>query len=359
MTSPAPYMRWAKSRPAATYDLAQSNLLPVTPDELPGLFDGVSYTGAIPDGYPPLREAIAARYGVGIEQVALGAGCSGANFLVCAALISPGDEVVIEHPVYDPLVAAARMAGGKVYHFERRFEEGWRVEPKRVAAHTTSRTRLIILSSAHNPGGVRAHPDALRALGELADARDAWVLVDEAYGALAYDGDAASAVHAHPRIVITGSMTKSHGLAGLRCGWAVGDARAMERVRMTRDAVDAVGVFAAEVASARAFASIDILEARARKVAQANLAQVRALVESRDALDWVEPDGGTVAFLQLRGSRNTIPFVERLFRDFHTAVSPGHFFGAPGFFRVSFGGDEKNIEGGLDAIARCLDSGTE
>jgi aspartate/methionine/tyrosine aminotransferase len=352
-------MRWAKSRPAAKYDLAQSNLLPVTPDELPGLFDGVPYSGPVPDGYRPLLEAIAARYGVGVERVALGSGCGGANFLVCAALLSPGDEVVVEHPVYDPLVAAARMVGGKVYHFERRFDEDWRIDPERVAGHMTSRTRLVILSSAHNPGGVRAHPEALHALGELAAARDAWVLVDEAYGALAYGGEAVSAMHAHPRILITGSMTKSHGLAGLRCGWVVGSERAVERVRLARDAVDAVGVFPAEVASARAFASIDRLEARARALMEANFKGVKALVEARDELDWVEPDGGTVAFLKLKGSRNTIPFVERLFDEFGTAVAPGNYFGAPEFFRVSFGGEKKNIEGGLEAIVRCLDSATD
>lgn len=200
-TSPAPYMRWAKSRPAAKYDLAMSNMASVTDEELPGLFDGVALDGAIPDGYPPLREAIARYYGVGDDNVALGGGCSGANFLVCAALIPAGDEVVVERPIYDPLVGAARLVGGKVYFFERRFEEGWRVDPEAVVSHMTSRTRLVILSSAYNPGGVRVTPAAVHALGEAAAERDAWVLVDEAYGALVLDGSkAVSAVHAHPRL---------------------------------------------------------------------------------------------------------------------------------------------------------------
>ena len=357
--SPAPYMRWAKSRPAAKYDLAQSNLRGVTPDELPGLFDGVPLGGPNPDGYPPLREAIAGYTGVGEEQVAVASGTSGANFLVCAALLSPGDEVVAEHPVYDPLLASARLVGAKVAHFERRFEDGWRVDPDRVATFMTERTRLLIVSSAYNPGGVRVDADSLRGLGELAAARDAWVLVDEAYGALTHGADPVSAVHAHPRCVVTSSLTKSHGLHGLRCGWVVGDRAAIERVRLARDAVDSVGVYPAEVASARAFEHMDMLEARAREVVEPNFEQVRAFIESRDELSWVVPDGGTVAFLKLEGTDNAGAFAERLSSEFETAVVPGHFFGAPGFFRLSFGGSSEVLAAGLKQIGACLDAGAE
>jgi aspartate/methionine/tyrosine aminotransferase len=352
-------MRWAKSRPAAKFDLAMSNMVSVTKEELPGLFDGVALDGAIPDGYPPLRQAIARYYGVEDENVALGGGCSGANFLVCAALLSAGDEVVAEHPVYDPLVGAARIVGGKVVNFERRFEEGWRIDPERAASHMTSRTRLVILSSAYNPTGVRADAGALHALGQAAAERDAWILVDEAYGALVHRGEAVSAMHAHPRVIITGSFTKSHGLNGLRCGWAVGNPDAIARVRLARDTVDAVGVYPAEVASARAFDHIDMLEARARNRVMVNLETVRAFIASRDELSWVEPDGGTVAFIKLNGVDDATPFVTRLFDRFETAVGPGHFFGAPGFFRISFGGDPENLSGGLNAIERCLDTDAE
>jgi len=352
-------MRWAKSRPAAKYDLAQSNMLGVTPDELSGLFDGVPLGGSNPDGYPPLRAAIAGYYGVGDGQVALATGTSGANLLVCAALLSPGDEVVAEHPVYDPLVAAARLVGGKIVHFERRFEEGWRVDPDRVATFMTTRTRLLIVSSAYNPGGVRVGADVLHALGELAAARDAWVLVDEAYGALAHGGEAVSGVHAHPRCIVTGSLTKSHGLFGLRCGWVVGDRDLIERARMARDAVDNVGVYPAEVASARAFEHIEMLESRSRELIAENFETVRTFVESRNELSWVVPDGGTVTFLKLNAADDAGPFVERLFSEFETAVAPGHFFGAPGFFRVSFGGDAGTLADGLKQIARCLDADPE
>src|SRR5207344_2960527 len=108
-------------------------------------------------------------------------GCSGANFLTCAALVDAGDHVLLEHPVYDPLVAAAKMVGAEVSFFERRFEEGYALDVGRIAAALKPRTRLVILSSPHNPSGVLAEESALRELGRIARKAGALVLVDEVY----------------------------------------------------------------------------------------------------------------------------------------------------------------------------------
>ena len=91
--SRAPYMEWARHRPSPEVDLAGSNLLPCTLDDLPCAREALEIAGESPDGYPPLVEAIAGRYGVAADRVATAGGCSGANFLACAALLETGDEV--------------------------------------------------------------------------------------------------------------------------------------------------------------------------------------------------------------------------------------------------------------------------
>src|SRR5512144_2634534 len=164
--SRAPYMEWARHRPSPEVDLAGSNLLPCTLDDLPGAREAL---------------AIAGRYGVAANCVATAGGCSGANFLACAAILEIGDEVLIEHPAYDPLAAAARMLGAAVRFFERRFEEGYVPDADRVAAALNSRTRLVILSSPHNPSGVLASRESLDALGRVAEKAGVHVLVDEVY----------------------------------------------------------------------------------------------------------------------------------------------------------------------------------
>ncbi|MGD8279215.1 MAG: pyridoxal phosphate-dependent aminotransferase, partial [Gemmatimonadota bacterium] len=149
----APYMRWAKTRPMPLIDLAGSNLLPCTLDDLPGARDVLELNGLNPDGYPPLLDAIAKRYGVPTTLVATAPGASGANFLVVAALVAAGDEVLVERPAYDPLLGTARLMGARIRRFDRAFEDGFDLDVDRVQTALTPDTRLVVLTSPHNPSG--------------------------------------------------------------------------------------------------------------------------------------------------------------------------------------------------------------
>src|SRR5262245_12055742 len=99
----APYMEWAKTRPAAEFDLAGSNILACAVDDLPGAREAISFEGTNDNGYRPLMEAIAARFSVDAERITTATGTSEANFFVLAALLEPGDDVLVERPGYDPL----------------------------------------------------------------------------------------------------------------------------------------------------------------------------------------------------------------------------------------------------------------
>src|SRR5262249_15124424 len=161
--------------------------------------------------------------GIDTYQVTTAQGASGANFLACAALIEPGDEVLVETPGYDPLLGAARLLSARVSQFIRDFNEGFALDPDRVERALTSRTRLIIVTNPHNPSGVLADPEALEAIGDIARAHGARVLLDEVYLDLAQtaaDGPAVKADRTFARrgdvFVCTNSLTKSYGLSGLR-----------------------------------------------------------------------------------------------------------------------------------------------
>src|SRR4051812_23688743 len=174
-------MEWAKTRPAAEFDLAGSNILAPTLDDLPGARDALALEGANDNGYRPLIEAIAGRYHVPADRVTTSGGTSGANFLVFAALLDPGDEVLVERPGYDPLLGAARMFGATTTRFERQFEDGYALDPDRVRRAMTPRTRIVVVTTPHNPTGVAADAAALDEVGRIAEAHGAVVLVDEVY----------------------------------------------------------------------------------------------------------------------------------------------------------------------------------
>ena len=175
----APYMEWAKTRPVPEIDLAGSNILACTLEDLPTAADALELSGSNDNGYRPLMDAIAARYGVDPDRVTTAGGTSGANFLVFAALLEPGDEVLVERPGYDPLLGAARMFGARTVRFERAFADGYALDPDRIRAAMTPRTKLIVITTPHNPTGVAADRAALEAIGRLAQTAGAHVLVDE------------------------------------------------------------------------------------------------------------------------------------------------------------------------------------
>ena len=87
-----------------------------------------------------------------------GGGTAGANFLVFAALLEPGDEVLVERPGYDPLLGAARLFGARTIRFERAFDDGFALDPDRVRHAMTPRTKVIVITSPHNPTGVPPSP---------------------------------------------------------------------------------------------------------------------------------------------------------------------------------------------------------
>ncbi len=350
----SPYMEWAKHRPRPAIDLAGSNLLPCTLEDLPGARDAVDLAGESPNGYLPLVEAIAARYGVEPEKVATAVGCSGANFLALAALVKTGDEILFEQPGYDPLAAAAEMLGARVIRFERRFEDGWRLDPERIAGALTPRARVLVISSPHNPSGVLASTDDLSAIGRLADRHGLAVIVDEVYLDLSPAGHPPAATLS-PAFVSTNSLTKAYGLAPLRCGWALASPEVTEKIRRARDVVDVWSAMPADRLSVVAFRNLDRLAERARKLVDANASAVRDFLGRRPDLECCSSDA-TIAFPRFADGRDAAPFAERLLRDRGVAVVPGVFFDSPAHFRISFGGATDALEEGLRAIEECLPS---
>jgi aspartate/methionine/tyrosine aminotransferase len=357
----APYMEWAKTRPAAKFDLAGSNIRACCLSDIPGAADALALEGKNDEGYLPLVEAISQRYGVKCDQITTAQGASGANFLVCAALLEPGDEVLVETPGYDPLLAAPRLVGARVARFERDFADGFALDPDKVRRAITPRTRLIILTSPHNPSGAMASREALEEIGRMAEANDAHVLVDEVY----LDASAASTrgrIEAEGTcaglgspFICTNSLTKSYGLSGLRCGWVLSSRDVARRIRRARDVVDGTGSIVAERLAVLAFAHLDRLLKRATDILETNGAIIRGFLRSRTDIDWVAT-GGTVVFPRLRGVADASAFAERLLFERDTAIVPGRFFQAPEHFRIGIGGPTDTLRAGLDAIAEALDA---
>ena len=345
-------MEWAKTRPVPEIDLAGSNILACTLEDLPTAADALALTGANDNGYRPLLEAIGARYGVDPDRVTTAGGTAGANFLVFAALLEPGDDVLVERPGYDPLLGAARLLGARTVRFERAFEDNYALDPARVRAALTPRTRLIVITSPHNPTGVAVDPAALDEVGRIAEAAGAHVLVDEVYRDVTGDAGPPAATRGDV-FITTNSLTKSYGLSSLRAGWTIASPDLSYRIRRARDVVDGTGSIVAERLSVLAFEHLDTLYLRGRAILARNKALVGAFLAAHPQLEWVTSPG-TIVFPRIAGVADSQPFVERVMRERHTALGPGAFFEAPAHFRLGYGGDTDRVREGLARVAACL-----
>ena len=348
----APYMEWAKTRPVPEIDLAGSNILGCSLEDLPGAAEALSLAGANDNGYRPLIEAIAARYGVDPDRVTTAGGTSGANFLVFGALLEPGDEVLVERPGYDPLMGAARMFGARTVRFDRTFESGFALDPDRVRAAMTPRTKAIVITTPHNPTCVPVEAAALAEVGRIAEAAGAHVVVDEVYKDVTADTTPTAAALGDV-FITTSSLTKSYGLSSLRAGWAIASPEMSYRIRRARDVVDGTGSIVAERLSVVAFQHLDALLARARAILARNKALADAFLAAHPQLEYA-PSAGTIVFPRITGVADTRPFIDRVMRDHNVALGPGAFFDAPAHFRLGYGGDADKIRTGLDRLTAAL-----
>jgi aspartate/methionine/tyrosine aminotransferase len=303
-----------------------------------------------------LRDAIGRRYGMPSECVSIAPGASGANFLAMLALLQPGDDVLVERPAYDPLIGAARAIGANVVHFDRSWAKGFALDPYVIRTALTPATRLIVLSNAHNPSGALAGRDVLEQVGVMAEAIGARVLVDEVYAEAQHDASAApeTAARLGDVFVVTSSLTKAYGLAGLRCGWVLASRDVSERIRITRDIVDGSGPFVAERLALTAFGQVDRLRARARAILETNFAMLQSMAQANPRLEWLPPVAGTTAFPRIKDVADTSAFVDRLVSDYDTIAVPGRYFQAPEHIRISFGGRPEMVKEALSRLDRAL-----
>jgi aspartate/methionine/tyrosine aminotransferase len=353
----APYMTWAKHRAPAAFDLAASNLIGCSIDDLEGAREALSLEGANPDGYPPLAAAIAARYGVAPSRVVVAGGCSGANLLAIGASAGRGDEVLMESPFYDPIAGTCRLVGAGVRFFDRRGDD-YQLDLDALRRALTPRTRLVILTNPHNPSGVVLDDDAIRAAAGAAASVGATLLVDEVYLDIVniLQGERRHTIAAElaPNAISTSSLTKSYGLNALRCGWGIASDDTAERMRRVRDVVDGIGPVPIERLSVLAFEQMDKLTARARGIVEMNLDVYKVWAAGVKSLTLPAPVTSTVVFPRVNGVEDTRALCEALLREADVAVVPGYFFGAPGSIRISLAGRPDVLREGLARLARFL-----
>ena len=349
----SPYMEWAKLYSSARFNLATSGLASVTMAEFPVRVAELEVTGG-GYGYGPLLERIARHTGAPMECIVTAEGTSMANHLALAALLCPGDEVVIEQPTYGLLLDVAHYLGAQVRRVMRRFEDEFAISLGALEAAVTPQTRLIVLTNLHNPSGTLIPLETLRAIGKLGQRVGARVLVDEVYLDMLFELAPPSSFSLGETFVVTNSLTKTYGLSGLRCGWILAAPELARRIWRLNDLFAATAAHPAERMSVMAFDHLNQFRARAAALLTANRALLDAFLDARTDLECVRPPAGSVVFPRLPKGEPEVLF--KLLREkYETSVVPGRFFESPRHFRLGIGGETATLREGLARLGEALD----
>jgi len=349
------YLAWAKLHSNARYNLASSGVLDYPLAELPGRLEDLEIGGTDPYGYSPLMERLAAKASVPRENVVYTLGTSMANFVALTALVHRGDEVLVERPTYDPLLAILGHIGAKVIRFERRAEKGFRLGLGEIERKLTLQTRLVILCNLHNPSSALTDDDTMRQVGEMAAKMGARVLVDEVYLEALFEQPWRSAFHLGSNFVVTSSLTKAYGLSGIRCGWILAQPELIQRMWQIVDFTYGVPAHPAEMIAVITLDNLDRVRNRARVLLRTNRALVNDFMAAHPQLDCELSRFGTTIFPRLKAG--SVPeFVTFLRDQFETSVVPGDFFEQPQHFRIGFCGATDIVRGGLERLSDALKS---
>ncbi|CAN5913366.1 pyridoxal phosphate-dependent aminotransferase [soil metagenome] len=330
-------------------------------------------------GIPALKQAICARTAAvrgwtpKPSQVTVSIGAKHALFNLAIALYEPGDEVVIPAPFWVSYPEQVKICGAEPVTVATDEASGFKMSPAALEKALSPRTKAVILCTPSNPTGSAYNESELRALVEVWRTKsDSYLIVDEIYADLVYDGFkqvSAAAIlagvgDAMDRLIIIDGVSKTYAMTGWRIGWSI----APERVAKALDMVQGQSTTnATAIAQHAAVAALSGPQEEVERMRTAFERRRAVMVEGLRSIPGVKcrmPEGAFYAFADCRSLYGIIHNGKPLATDediafffleaAHVATVPGGAFGAPGYIRFSYATSEDRIRGGIASINRVV-----
>jgi aspartate/methionine/tyrosine aminotransferase len=323
----------------------------------------VFYTPAL--GLPQLREAIAgyyrSRYGVEVSpsRVIVTSGSSGALMLACAALIDPGDEVLLADPGYPANRQFVRVMGGVPRAMPVTAADDYQLTPAHLERGWGARTAAAIVASPSNPTGTLVPTEHLSAMAEFAEERGGALVVDEIYHGLVYEGDVTTALSFTENSFVINSLSKYFQMTGWRLGWMVAPREFVREIDKLSQNIYLAPPTMSQHAALAAFEpeTLAILEARAKEFK----ARRDYLVPALRKLGFEIPVMPQGAFYVYAGcgklTKDSFAFARDLLEKAGVAITPGIDFGANAperHVRFAYTNSIERLQEGVSRIADFL-----
>ena len=318
-------------------------------------------------GLPELREAIAAKtlrdsgYEVKPSQVLVTNGGKQAVYQAFASIVDPGDEVILPAPYWTTYPEAIALAGGTPVEVFAGEDQGYLVTVEQLEAARTERTKVLLFCSPSNPTGAVYPPDQVRAIGRWAHANGFWVITDEIYEHLTYDGVTAASMPVEvPELadtcIVLNGVAKTYAMTGWRVGWMIGPADVIAAATNLQSHLSSNVNNVAQRAAIAALAG-DLSAVDEMKVAFDRRRQTMvAMLNEIPGVECPTPTGAFYCYPSVKGVlghtiRGARPLTSAdlaalILDEVEVAVVPGEAFGPSGYLRLSYAlGDDDLVEG--------------
>ncbi|MBB0243491.1 aminotransferase class I/II-fold pyridoxal phosphate-dependent enzyme [Streptomyces alkaliphilus] len=318
-------------------------------------------------GLPELKRAVAEKtlrdsgYEVDPAQVLITNGGKQAIYEAFAAILDPGDEVIVPAPYWTTYPESIRLAGGEPVVVTADETTGYRVTVEQLEAARTERTKVVLFVSPSNPTGAVYPREQVEAIGRWAVEHGLWVLTDEIYEHLVY-GDAeftslpVLVPELRDRCLVVNGVAKTYAMTGWRVGWMIGPQDVVKAAaNLQSHATSNVSNVAQAAALAAVSGDLDAVATMREAFDRRRRTIVRMLNEI-EGVECPEPEGAFYAYpsvkgllgREIRGKRpaSSVELAELILEEVEVAVVPGEAFGTPGYLRLSYAlGDEDLVEG--------------
>jgi arginine:pyruvate transaminase len=338
---------------------------PIVQAAIDSLLAGDTHYPAEVRGNRSLRNSIARRHArrsgqaVDADHVVVLPGAQCAVYSVVQCLLDPGDEVIVAEPMYVTYEGVFGACGAKVIPVAVCSENGFRVDPADVAALITPRTRAMLLNSPNNPSGASLSLPIWQALAQLCIEHDLWLISDEVYSDLLYEGkhiSPASLPGMAERTATLNSLSKSHAMSGWRVGWVIGPKPLTEHlIHLSLCMLFGLPDFVQKAAEVALDANLPEL-AQMRDEYRRRRDLVCASLDDCPGLNAVKPDGGMFVMVDIRETGvGAQAFSECLLEGYGVSVLAGEAFGpsAAGHIRIGLVVDQKRLAEACRRIVRC------
>ena len=331
------------------------------------------------DGMPELKAAIARKLSrdghpdYATAQIVVGDGAKPLLGNIAMALLDDGDEVVIPAPCWPSHPGLGLSLGARPVFVHAGAEQGFRITPEQLQAALTTRTRALILCNPGNPTGAVYSADDQRGLAQvLADFPDVWIIADEIYSDIIFDGAthtsfAVAAPELADRTITANGMSKGYAMTGWRIGYAAGPVRVMDGVRQIMSQVTGSPPMMSQLAACAALDGPQGGVATRNSAYQARRDLVLSQFATIPQFQTPVPGGAFYLFVDcggVIGQRTPAGATLRDSRDFATylleqatvAVVPGEAFEAPNTFRLSIASSTATLEAACTAIINACEA---